>query len=81
MLSKLIDEINKLQQREGLSDRKFARSLGIDPSLLSRVKNGKASPGGKFLRAVACKYPRLRKYVNRYMESPVKEEAAVCSTE
>lgn len=71
MVEELVEEIKKLQELRGLSDSRFAGSIGVDHSLWSKIKNGKALPGGKFLRGVMRTYPELIIAVNDYMRGEV----------
>jgi len=80
VLKKLIEEINKMQKLKGLSGRQFSKAIGKDPSLWSKIKNGKALPGGKFLRAVASKFPELRLAVYDYMASSDSPEESLIKT-
>ena len=66
-LVEFLDSIHEYQLRRDISDRKFARIIGIDHSLLSRIKVGKSKPGGKFLRGVSREIPELRYDVAIYM--------------
>ena len=67
MSNNLIDDIQKMQDLKGLSDTQLARQMEIDLSTWSKIKNGKASPGGKFLRHLARAFPELRLAVHEYM--------------
>lgn len=75
-VTKLIAEIQKMQSRRGLSDQKLAEELGVNPSTLSLFKNGRRPLGGKLMKAITRKYPKLRKYIYRHIESPEEEAAA-----
>lgn len=68
-MEKLIEAIKQMQELKGLSDQKFSKEIGLDPSWWSRIKNGKAHPGSKFLRAISRVYPELRLAVHDYMKS------------
>lgn len=69
MSETLIEDIKRYQALNGLSDGKLAKAIGIDPGLWSKIKNGKASPGGKFLRGIMKAFPELRLTVMKYMEN------------
>jgi transcriptional regulator with XRE-family HTH domain len=74
MSDSLILLIKEIQKTNGLSDRQFALSLEIDPSLWSKIQSGAMSPGLKFLRAISRKYPALRDAISEYISG---EEAPV----
>lgn len=76
-MKELIEEIKKAQSLRGLSDTQMAKEMRVDLSTLSKIKNGKASPGGKFLRALASTYPELRLAVYNYMSGGRGVNAAV----
>jgi len=69
----LIEEIKKLQQLKGLSDRKFSQAIGMDPGLWSKIKRGLCPPGGKFLMSVARTYPELQLAVHEHMITGVEK--------
>lgn len=68
-MNKLIEDIKKVQNLKGLSDAEFSRSIGVDASTWSKIKNGKAPPGGRFLRGIARNFPELRLTVFEFMGS------------
>ena len=75
MLSKLVEEIKKLQQLKGLSDQKFSKAIGMDPGLWSKIKRGLVPPGGKFLMSLASTYPELQLAVHEHMKNYRKKAA------
>jgi len=73
-MKELIEAIQKLQMLKRLSDTQFASAIDIDLSTWSKIKNGKAPPGGKFLRHLS-RIRELRLAVYEYMNNPeVKED-------
>jgi len=77
--ARLIREIQNYQALNGppgkvLSDAALSRSISMDVSTWSKIKNGKAPPGGKFLRHLS-RIRELRLAVYEYMNNPeVKED-------
>ena len=53
----LIEAVKLHQQVKGLSDKAFARLIGIDNSTWSLIKSGKRNPGVKVLMAIASNIP------------------------
>lgn len=56
-MNQVIEMANKLQDINHLSDRKFAKRLGIDATGYSRIKRSLARPGMKFLNALVREFP------------------------
>jgi len=50
-------EISEYINRVGLSDRKFAESIGMDPAQLNKYLTGKNEPTLKTIRRIQEKYP------------------------
>jgi transcriptional regulator with XRE-family HTH domain len=63
LLGKLIEE----QRRSGLSDRAFARRLGVSQALWSTTRSGKAVIGSKILAACAREFPQMGEDILRYL--------------
>ena len=59
MSNNLIEDIKRLQKLKGLSDTQLARQIGVDLSTWSKIKSGKANPGGRFLRGIINAFPEL----------------------
>ena len=56
--------VAKLEEKRGpQSINQFARSLGINPSLWSRITRGKARPGRKVIDAALSRWPELAYYL------------------
>lgn len=72
-MEELIEAINKYQREKNLNDAQFALLLGIDRSTVSLVKRGLRMPGRKFLQAISCKVPELRRDVMNYMSLSQEE--------
>jgi transcriptional regulator with XRE-family HTH domain len=68
-MNKLIEDIKKVQNLKGLSDAELSRLIGVDASTWSKIKNGKSSPGGRFLRGLTRNFPELRLTVYEFMGS------------
>lgn len=75
----LIEAIKLHQKVNGLSDKAFARLVGIDNSTWSRIKSGERNPGGKVLRAIASNIPELQLLVFQYMANSDKEKVEAAS--
>lgn len=63
-MNKLIEATKVKQKASGLSDKRFASSLGIDRSTWSYLKSGKRNPGMKFLAAIAQNFPDLKPLID-----------------
>jgi len=61
---KAIDQVEIIYR---LSDSTFATRLGVDRSLISQFRSGKAEPGVKFLRAFAREFPEAQLSVFQYL--------------
>jgi transcriptional regulator with XRE-family HTH domain len=70
LLAKLIDE----QRRRSLSDRAFARRLGVSQALWTNTRTGKVSPGIKVLAATAKEFPSLSDEIIRYLATCAPNE-------
>lgn len=66
-LSELINGIKVCQEKEGMSDSKFASKLQINQSLWSLIKRGTREPGAKVLKAFAREYPELHLSILNYL--------------
>jgi transcriptional regulator with XRE-family HTH domain len=64
----LLLEIDKVQIKYNLNDSQFAKSLGVDPALVSRLKRGLTVPGADFLGCLARVYPELDIIVIQYLK-------------
>ena len=58
-LEELVSGLKTCQEREKLSDTKFAKRLGIDVSLWTFIKNGKREPGAKVIKGITRGFPEL----------------------
>jgi hypothetical protein len=56
-LSEGIKLLKQLQDRMGLNDAQFARTLGISKALLSRIYSGQCQMGLKVWRGLVCAFP------------------------
>lgn len=70
----LVEQAMRLQEMHKLSDRQFARRLGVDPSSWSRVKRGLRPPGMKILRALVKEFPGLELAAYQYIASLRQEQ-------
>jgi hypothetical protein len=64
--SALLDELWRIQKRRGLSDAALARTIGIDPSYLSRLKHTDSRnkrPGGRVVLAILTEFPELAPFL------------------
>ncbi len=66
-MNTLTEAIKQYQEKNNLSDQKFAKSIGIDPGNWSRTKRGLIKPQAKFLKALVSKIPELQLAVMNYM--------------
>jgi transcriptional regulator with XRE-family HTH domain len=57
------------QKKLGLSDRAFARRLGVSQALWSNTKSGKWPVGRKLLAAVTREFPQLRTAVLTHLQT------------
>ena len=65
-----------LRERQGdLSQRAFARHLGVSPALLSLIYRGKARLGVSASRRVLARYPELRAVLGDAVLAPPAEVA------
>ena len=55
----LIDKLEELRKKDGLTDAEFAEKLGISRPLWSRVRSGGLAPHRQFLAGVCQEYPEL----------------------
>jgi len=59
----------KSENKQGeLSDKDFAKRLGVSRQLWALVKNGKHNPGLKFIQAVMRVYPELTVELMAYLK-------------
>lgn len=63
----LLDELIKRQKDEGLSDRAFARKLGVSHVLWSQTKRGAYPIRFEILKGAAREYPTLADSVVNYL--------------
>jgi predicted transcriptional regulator len=73
MLLKAIEEV---QAKYGLKDSELADSLGVDRSLICRMKQGTQEPGADFLALLTTKYPELDFIVMHYLKERGLEKSA-----
>ncbi len=66
-IRRLVRMLRGLQRNEHLSNKGMAMRLGVSPSTLSMVYQGRRNPGPKFLRGVLKAYPRLRDEVHSFL--------------
>ncbi len=71
MQSDLLTRVMDIQRAEGLSDREFARKLGLSNGQWSGVKSGRIRMGRKTLRALLRLYPQLRPAVEENLLAAV----------
>lgn len=65
---KLIEILKNLQQLEHLSDREFAKKLGVHRTTWIRIKTGKTKDlSAKFLGCVLKAYPGLKRDVDIFL--------------
>lgn len=75
-MDELIRQVVSRQAQEGLNDEEFARLLGMQRPTWNQIKNGKATPGTKFYRAVLRLYPTLADDVLRSIKGEETREPA-----
>jgi len=66
-LRALVKGMSACQAKQHLSDAKFSKQLGINPSLWSTIKRGKREPGVKVLKGIARAYPELHLAILQYL--------------
>lgn len=55
----VVERLIRIQDDSGMSIRAFARHLGVDPTLWSRVRSGKRRAARGFLERAVSRYPEL----------------------
>ena len=63
----LIEELKRLQTKEGLTGKQFADKLGIHEISWRRIKNRRAGIGIEFLKGVRRAYPKLNQVIDAYL--------------
>lgn len=63
----LVNALRGIQAREKSSDQQFADRLGIHRISWSRIKNGRAPFGRKFLSCARRAYPELREVIDIFL--------------
>jgi hypothetical protein len=56
--------------RAGRTDQAFAAELGVTPSTISRLVNGKSEPGNKIIAAFLLTYPQTFDYFFEVVDEP-----------
>jgi len=51
--------LNALQEKYSLSDTGLARKIGIDVSMLWRIKHGRSRPGAGFIARTLAVFPEI----------------------
>jgi transcriptional regulator with XRE-family HTH domain len=69
----LLDKLLAIQQRHHLSDRAFARKLGLSHDLWSKTRSGKTPIGHKVMRAAAQLFPELKDDLFDYLSLPSRQ--------
>jgi len=67
-VQKLIKAIEAVQAKYDLNDSQFAKTLEIDPALVSRLKRGITEPGADFLGRLTRVYPELDIIMIQYLK-------------
>lgn len=65
----LIARLRVIQEAENLTDKAFAKKLGIDTTYWGRLQKGSRHPGVTFLGSILFLYPGLRQDVLDYLLS------------
>lgn len=52
--------LSDIQTREDLSDMAFAAKIGIDKTMIWRIKTGRNSPGHEFIAKFLTAYPNIK---------------------
>ncbi|SFR15417.1 helix-turn-helix domain-containing protein [Desulfoscipio geothermicus] len=55
-----INVLEKLQSDKSLSDSQLASKIGVDYSLLWRIKTGRSKPGQKFIAKLLTVFPEIK---------------------
>lgn len=58
-LDPIVQRLEEIRQREGMTQNAMARRLGVDRGLWSRIRRGKISPGRSSLERAFRAYPEL----------------------
>lgn len=56
----LIDELARIQARDGLTGNDLARRLEVNPSSITRLMHGDMQPSLRIVQAVNREFPELR---------------------
>lgn len=56
----LIDELLRVQERDGLSGSDLARRLQVNPSTITRLMSGDMQPSLRIVQAISSAFPELR---------------------
>ncbi|MBE3588136.1 MAG: helix-turn-helix transcriptional regulator [Thermoanaerobacteraceae bacterium] len=52
--------LSEIQSRENLNDMAFAAKIGIDKTMLWRIKTGRNNPGHEFIAKFLIAYPNVK---------------------
>ena len=63
----LLDKVIEEQRKGGLSDRSFARQLGVSQALWTNTRRGKVPLGLKVLAGIAREFPRLGNEILKHL--------------
>ena len=55
-----VNELENFQQRHSLDDLALAKKIGVDYSLIRKLKRGKSRPGERFIGNILGNFPRLK---------------------
>lgn len=55
----MIEKFKKIMEKEGLQPRELAAKLGVQPSAISHIINGRNNPGVAILQSVMTAFPNI----------------------
>lgn len=71
----------EIQTEEKLSDMAFAAKIGIDKTMLWRIKTGRNNPGQEFIAKFLTAYPNMKFEDVFFLSQPLHQCQALTGTE
>lgn len=65
----LIETLKHIQARDNLTDKQFARNIGIHRVSWQRIKNRRKPFGKKFLKLIRKAYPELKDAIDIFLST------------
>lgn len=74
----MIEKFKKIMEKEGLQPRELAAKLGVQPSAISHIINGRNNPGVAILQSLLVAFPNLNpEWLMLSKEPMYKNEKAI----